>query len=501
MINLVNKPQSISSQSTDNSCNFIRNGNFSDWSHGELIKGDGSTKNFADAWFGRRGNRADNITATKVTLPSGNAMRIARTENDLKTDNWAVAQIIDLKNFPQLVDKTVLFSAQIRAGAGYSSENNVLKLMINVSFQDISPVQNPFSLGKQSQSVAVLPIRLGQQWSHPILSGKIPEGAKSLMVRAVTNTMKQVPAIEDDFVEISKVKLEIDSEIEQKNQAQSSTIPIFHVASMARSGETVFLRSLAAHPEICNLVNVEAEEQDEKLQLFKYLQQYPNSRVSLSHPLVKRINLKRQKIILVKQGIWEHKYPFNGLVLVRNPISVYASLISYGLKGKNAQAELNKRKRNSGKSQNFQRWMREIDESIMNYYQDLNYLEQFCTLYNRRMYPLSQIGLPIVHYESFCQNPQQYLELVLQSFDLKYDQSVLNSHSKYESDYQGHGLINLSTPVNTKSLDKWKQYVSLQEFNRIASLTYNTWNAFGYNLNYQKISVKNEYQWLKNAKK
>ena len=342
---------------------------------------------------------------------------------------------------------------------------------------------------------------LRHQWSNPILSGKIPEGAKFIMVRAVTETMKQVPAAKDDFVEIANVELKIDYDIESENRNKSQTVPIFHVASMARSGETVFLRSLAAHPEICNLVNVEAEEQDEKLQLFKYLQQYPHPRVSLNHSLVERLNLKQQKILLVKQGTWEHQYPFNGLVLVRNPISVYASLISYGLKGKNAQSKLEKRKQNSGKSQNFQRWMREIDESIMDYFDDLNYLEQFCTLYNRRMYPLSQIGLPIVHYESFCQNPQEYLKLILQHFSLEYDQSVLNSHSKYESDRQGHGLINLSAPVNTKSLNKWKNFVSSQEFNRIASLTYNTWQAFGYDLNFQEISVKSNYQWVNQNKR
>ena len=495
MVNLVNKPQPVTFRFNRDNSNLIENGNFSNWSRGDLIKNQDRTENLADGWFGRRGNMVGNLVATKIALPSGNAMRISRTEQDANSDNWAVAQIIDLNKCPHLVGKTILLSTRVRAGSGYSSKNSVLTIMVNVSFDEAYPDLNPFSLGKNSPNIALLSVKLKQQWSNPILSGKIPQGAKYLMVRLMTKTM-DVPATQNDFVDISNVELKIDRDIESENRNQSQTIPIFHVASMARSGETVFLRCLAAHPQICNLVNIKADEEDEKLQLFQYLQQYQHPRISYNHPLVERLNLKQQKILLVKQGTWEHKHPFNGLVLVRNPISVYASLISYGLKGKNAEAELQKRKEKAGSSKNFLRWMGDIDESIMDYYQDLNYLDQFCTLYNRRMYPLSQLGLPIVHYESFCQHPRQYLESILRHFSLEYNPSVLNSHSQYESNQKGHGLIDLSSPVNTKSLDKWKKYVSESEFKRIAALTYNTWKAFGYNLDLSEITVKNDSQWI-----
>ena len=496
MVNSVTKTEVTPLRSSQDNHNFVQNGDFASWSKGEAVEGKGTTTIFADNWFGRRGNMVCNITATKIALPSGNAMRISRKEGDLNTNNWAVAQIIDVSEFPYLADKTILFSARVRAGADYSSHDKTLKILVDVSFDSTRPNLNPYSLGQNSQSVAVLPIKLKQQWREPILSGKIHREAKFIMVRILSETLEQVPAGKNDFVEISDVELKIDYENETENQNKGQTIPIFHVASMARSGETVFLRCLAAHPKICNLVNVEVEEQDEKLQLCQYLQQYRHSRISYDHPLVKRLNLEQQKLVLVKQGTWEHKYPFNGLVLVRNPISIYASLISYGLKGKNAEIELQKRKQNAGSSKNFLRWMGDIDESIMDYYQDLNYLDQFCTLYNRRMYPLSQLGLPIVHYESFCQYPQQYLGAILRHFSLDYDRSVLNSHSQYESNQKGHGLIDLSSPVNTKSLDKWKNYVSSEEFNRIASLTCNTWQAFGYELNPTNITVKSSYRWI-----
>ena len=60
----------------------------------------------------------------------------------------------------------------------------------------------------------------------------------------------------------------------------------------------------------------------------------------------------------------------------------------------------------------------------------------------------------------------------------------------YTEEQTGHGLIQLAEPINPKSLNKWQKYISEDEFNVITSLTYNTWNAFGYKLKWPNISVK-----------
>lgn len=476
--------------------NFIINGDFHSWSSGETFQCEGSSKKLADAWFGRRGNLVGNMAVRKIQLQEtsnpNNAIRIERTEQDTDLNQLAVAQLLESSVINQLAGKTVLFSAYVRCGQGYSSQNRKLRLYLVASsekkdFNTENP--NPFSLGSGSITVASLPVKLSGEWNQAIASGQIPQTAKQIMVGFKTEDLVTEVAHQEDFFEITNVELEIDMENpELKNDEKR--FPIFHVASMARSGETVLLRSLAAHPKIQNLVNVEKEEQDPEYQLFLYLQQYSGTTISNSHKLVSRLNLNCDNIILVKQGIWEHKSPFKGIVLVRNPISVFASLRSYGLGNNATQSDYQKRQNSS--SRNFKRWLKDIDLDLLNYFNDLNFIEQFCAFYNRRMYPLSQLNLPIIHYEEFCKKPKENLDYILSYFGLEFDNSCLESHNYYPQEKIGHGNIKLSSPISSKSLDKWKNHVSQKQFNIIAALTYNTWKAFGYEIKWPDIIVREE---------
>ena len=470
--------------------NFIKNSNFLHWSQGDIIKYDGGESVFlADHWFGRRGSFSSGLVVSKhlSTETNHNFMRVAREAGNTNSSEIGVAQIVTLKDESNLAGKTISFSMKLRAGANYSNPNQQVFVYVLVSNDEKNTELNPFTLGNKSQTIGLLKATLQQEFDYFSLIVKVPADAKQIML--VLRTLELADsqtATNEDFFDLMDVSLTSINDLPTISPTENS-VPIVHVASMARSGETVFLRSLNAHPQIYNLVNLQEKDNEAETQLFRFLQHYEFKQIDRSHPLMEDLKLKSNQTLLIKQGVWEHKYPFDGVILVRNPISVYASMVSY-----NASSPEEFQARKKALTRNCKRWLRDIDHQLLDSFNSLNVIEQFCAFYNRRMYPLSQLGLPIVHYEEFCLRPEPYLKAVLSSFSLNYQESVAQSHLNYSEEQTGHGLIQLAEPINPKSLNKWQKYISEDEFNIIAALTYNTWNAFGYKIGWPNISVKEE---------
>ncbi len=470
--------------------NFIENSNFLSWSQGDIIKYNGGEPIFfADHWFGRRGSFNSGLVVSKQVLVGTNNhfMRVAREVGNKNSSEMGVAQILPLSNKCNLAEKTISLSMNLRAGANYSNPNQQVFVYVLASNDEVTKELNPFTLGNKSQTIGLLKATLKREFAHFSLIVKVPADAQQIMLVLRTLELSDsAPATEDDFFDLMNVSLTVINDLPPSAPSDNS-IPIIHVASMARSGETVFLRSLNAHPQIYNLVNLKEKDNEAETQLFRFLQHYEFKQIDRAHPLTENLKLKPNQTLLVKQGVWEHKYPFNGIVLVRNPVSVYASMISY-----NASSPEEFQARKKALTRNCKRWLRDIDNQLLDSFDSLNVIEQFCAFYNRRMYPLSQLGLPIVHYEEFCLRPEPYLKKVLSSLSLNYEESVTQSHLNYSAMATGHGLIQLAEPINPKSLNKWQKYISEDEFNVIAALTYNTWNAFGYKLGWPNISVLKE---------
>lgn len=469
--------------------NFVTNGNFDSWSLGNSIEYDtGEPVFFADGWFGRRGNFDSGLVVSQQVLEgtNSNLMRVARKAGNDSSSEIGVAQVVTLSNECDLAGKTISLSMNLRAGAKYSHPKQQLSIYVLASSDTTDNELNPFTLGKKSQTIGLLKAKLKPEFDYYSLIVKVPADAKQIMLVLRTLELSDAePATTDDFFDVMNVSLTAIDDL--PTTSQKNLVPIIHVASMARSGETVFLRSLNAHPQIYNLVNLKDKDNEDETQLFRFLQHYELKQIDRAHPLMENLKLKPNQTLLVKQGVWEHKYPFNGVVLVRNPISVYASMISY-----NASSKEEFKARKKALTRNCKRWLRDIDNQLLDSFDSLNVIEQFCAFYNRRMYPLSQLGLPIVHYEEFCLRPEPYLKAVLSSLSLRYKESVAQSHLNYSEEQTGHGLIQLAEPINPKSLNKWQKHISENEFNIITALTYNTWNAFGYEITWPNISVKQD---------
>ena len=105
-------------------------------------------------------------------------------------------------------------------------------------------------------------------------------------------------------------------------------IPIIHMASMARSGETLLQRTFEVHPRVHIVANFNEKDSPEEIKRMNFFKKYKATEIEMDHEILTGMDLNEESIILVKQGVWEHSSPLSGFVLVRNPVSIYASLIN-----------------------------------------------------------------------------------------------------------------------------------------------------------------------------
>lgn len=263
---------------------------------------------------------------------------------------------------------------------------------------------------------------------------------------------------------------------------------------MARSGETLMLRVLDAHPRLRSVIQIEREQRDYENRLFDLLRTWPHRTLPGDHPLLRPYQLDSSEILVLKQGIWEHEHPFWGFVLVRNPVSVFASLDEWDhltthpdgpLAWARERAGGRGRRPNTGR---YRRWLASIDTALAESIVHCDPVEQFCAFYNRRMAPLADLGLPVVHYERLVQAPRRVLGDLLGQLEIPYTDDLLESHRRFEPGRKGHGTIDLGKPISTASLHKY-QRVGRRVFHRIRALTAATWRRYGYTLEWDDIQV------------
>ncbi|MFW6336901.1 MAG: hypothetical protein ACOC3G_07215, partial [Phycisphaeraceae bacterium] len=102
------------------------------------------------------------------------------------------------------------------------------------------------------------------------------------------------------------------------------------MASMARSGETVLLRSLAAHPAIFVPGQIDKRDDPAGRALIEKVQREGATQLDRDDPCVVDCGVAPTcKAVVIKQGVWEHRWPFDGFILIRNPASVYRSLTAF----------------------------------------------------------------------------------------------------------------------------------------------------------------------------
>lgn len=194
--------------------NFICNGQFTDWQYGDMLLYEGgSTAYFADHWFGRRGKFAHNLIVSKVNSDEGDstAMQLSRVEGDENIGEIGIAQLIDSSEVINLAGKTVMVAAKVRAGSGYSAIAKQLTMTLFCSNNSNQVKLNPFTLGKDSQVIAMKNIDLSQNWVNCVIYGQIPETTKKAMVSFRTEEISSKSANAEDYFEIMDVELRVET--------------------------------------------------------------------------------------------------------------------------------------------------------------------------------------------------------------------------------------------------------------------------------------------------
>lgn len=273
----------------------------------------------------------------------------------------------------------------------------------------------------------------------------------------------------------------------------TDTLPIHHMASCARSGETLVLKTMSAHPDVYVPMNLSKEENLGGTRLVREIRE--TGARNLRKDRLTDLGVQTEaSVILVKQGVWEHPTQFSGFVLVRNPVAVYASLKTYddvpfGLKKKLSSALKGKLKKGEDSKDRMVRWLRDIDPTLRDYVKTCDFDDAFCAFYTRRMAPLANLGLPIVHYESFVKNPTREVKRICDILKIEYRPELLSAHTAYRPGTEGHGKNDLGKPISGDSLEKYRKTVDKKLFDKISALTHSAWSAFGYRMSYGNVTV------------
>lgn len=249
------------------------------------------------------------------------------------------------------------------------------------------------------------------------------------------------------------------------------------MASMARCGETLALKIMAAHKSIVVIHNLESTDSKKDLRAFRFFRDYEKTDIRATHRAVSRYHLKAGQVLLLKQGVWEHQYPFNGFVLVRNPISIYSSLKDYDKGEPGYDAEKNFWFNNEKR---LARWLNAMCPDLLQGFDELTPVQQFARFYNYRMKHLGNLVLPVIRYEDMVTEPQIAFSNMCRSMKLPFEKEMLRAHQSYRPDDEGHGGSVLSRPVDEKSLFKYKENVSAEEFAECNYLTESIQAEFGY---------------------
>jgi hypothetical protein len=243
--------------------------------------------------------------------------------------------------------------------------------------------------------------------------------------------------------------------------------PVYMMTSYARSGETLTLRCLNAHPDITVLHQVRRNPSDEDKKLALHIRATVPQRVTLPARFVRERRLHDRSVLLVKRGTWQDVRPYRGFALARNPFSVIASQAAF-------EDEVSWRHRLS-------RWTSSIDPSLLPLRESISCVELSARLYTAQMLAAARAGVPIVRFEDLLEDPRRELERIISYLGLQWSEAVLESHSAYGPGEVGHGRIDLSRPIAQAS---GPIPISLQpdDIRLIQRITSAALETFGYTL-------------------
>lgn len=236
-------------------------------------------------------------------------------------------------------------------------------------------------------------------------------------------------------------------------------IPIYHLASHARAGETLVLKLLSEHSRVFVPLQIQKEESKVDQAFISEVQNTGIRSIELSHSYARQSGLSSEHIILVKQGVWLHRHPFDGFTLVRNPQSFVASMLTYNVReGLDWGFRPYGRKRYAKTFKRLLRWSQNMSEELCREIESKrSVIDALCCFYNSRIATLSSYRKTIFKYEDLIMSPLQQLQAMCLELDIKFEDALLDAHLNYPAAKEGHGMNDLSRPIDAASMTKWRQ--------------------------------------------
>lgn len=232
-------------------------------------------------------------------------------------------------------------------------------------------------------------------------------------------------------------------------------IKIFHLSSHARGGETLALKLLNAHSLIHVPIQITAAESREARALVDWIKADEPQELPLDHPYADSHRLTERHILLVKQGVW---FPinFDGFGLIRHPLSFVHSLLEYNQR-EGLRWGFTERIRFWNTFKRIHSWtrgMNPIDTRSLHEIRDV--VELLCHFYNIRVQWILTSNKTVFRYEDLVRQPEYTLSRMCDKLSVEFEKRMVLAHNAYTQERHGHGLTDLTRPIDTKSLDKWR---------------------------------------------
>lgn len=254
--------------------------------------------------------------------------------------------------------------------------------------------------------------------------------------------------------------------------------PLYEMSSFSRSGETLMLRCLQAHPDIEVISQIREPDEERDVDLFWSVINKGKMAIDAADPLTAHRLPHAGTRFVVKNFAWTTPGKRQGFVLIRNPFSVVVS----------AHRHTEDPKKEAKQRAQQIRWCRNIDKLMVPFIESIDNLTAYLALYNRKMLHDRRSGMPFVRYEDFVSDPEIWLRKIVAHLGLEWSPRVLESHLDYKEGETGHGGIKLWQPINMGSMDKYKA-LEPELASKVYSLTQDVLRVYGYRWNGDEIKM------------
>jgi Sulfotransferase family len=224
---------------------------------------------------------------------------------------------------------------------------------------------------------------------------------------------------------------------------------VVHLASLARSGETLVQRALAVHPQVQVVFDLLEPNSPQQLKLFELLRVWPGE--TLPRWQFERQVAPQTTVLLLKQGIFTPRHRAAGFGLLRNPYAAFVSLWHYEarrLGERGADAVRNLLLWRQFREPRLLVWADAMQPALLPALRaERDPVRQFLLFWDMRVRQIVAEQRTLVHYEDFVVAPEAELRRICTAIGLPWDPSVLHSHRHFRPGQIGHGGIDLSAPI------------------------------------------------------